>query len=151
MLSIQEFLKKINTGSAVRENIPMGLGMGFPVLHITGDRLLVSVFYYRSVLRPNDQTLLMPPEYKLTLDYPSGKLISFENLRLDPRYAKVNFDKPAGTFRHEAIKHLDRDGYKKAKEPAASAAMSVSPAVESPSTLTLYIDMKVSTALTAMK
>lgn len=44
MLSIQEFLKKINTGSAVRENIPMGLGMGFPVLNITGDRLLVSVF-----------------------------------------------------------------------------------------------------------
>ena len=116
MLSIQEFLKKINTGSAVRENIPMGLGMGFPVLNITGDRLLVSVFYYRSVLRPNDQTLLMPPEYKLTLDYPSGKLTSFENLRLDPRYAKVNFDKPLGTFRHAAIKHLDRDGYMKAKE-----------------------------------
>ena len=112
MLSIQEFLKKINTGSAVRENVPMGLGMGFPVLNITGDRLLVSVFYYR----PNDQTLLMPPEYKLTLDYPSGKLISFENLRLDPRYAKVNFDKPVGKFRHETIKHLDRDGYKKAKE-----------------------------------
>ena len=88
MLSIQEFLKKINTGSAVRENVPMGLGMGFPVLNITGDRLLVSVFYYRYVLRPNDQTLLMPPEYKLTLDYPSGKLISFENLRLDPRYAR---------------------------------------------------------------
>ena len=43
------------------------------------------------------------------------------------------------------------EGYKKAKEPAASAAMSISPAVESPSTLTLYIDMKVSTALTAMK
>ena len=35
MLSIQEFLKKINTGSAVRENIPMGLGMGFPVLNIS--------------------------------------------------------------------------------------------------------------------
>ena len=77
MLSIQEFLKKINTGSSVRENIQMGLGMGFPVLNITGDRLLVSVFYYRSVLRPNDQTLLMPPEYKLTLDYPSWKLTSF--------------------------------------------------------------------------
>ena len=58
----------------------------------------------------------MPPEYKLTVDYPSGKLISFENLRLDYRYAKVNFDKPLGMFRHEAIKHLDRDGYKKAKE-----------------------------------
>lgn len=116
MLLIQDFLKKINTNSVVRENIPMGLGMGFPVLNITGDRLLVSVFYYRSILRPQDQTLLMPPEYTLTVDYPSGKLISFENLRLDARYAKVNFDKPAGTFRHEAIRHLDREGYRKAKE-----------------------------------
>ena len=44
MLSIQDFLKKINTNSVVRENIPMGLGMSFPVLNITGDRLLVSVF-----------------------------------------------------------------------------------------------------------
>ena len=43
------------------------------------------------------------------------------------------------------------EGYKKTNEPAASAAMSVSPAVESPSTLRLYIDMKVYTALTAMK
>ena len=36
MPSIQEFLKKINTGSAVRENILMGLGMGFPVLTLQG-------------------------------------------------------------------------------------------------------------------
>ena len=115
-MPIQEFLKGINTNDVVRRNIPMGRGMGYPVLKIVGERLLISVFYYRSVLRPNDQTLLMPPEYKLTLDYPSGKLTSFENLRLDPRYAKVNFDKPVGIFRHEAIKHLDRDGYKKAKE-----------------------------------
>lgn len=115
MLSIQAFLKQINTNSVVRENIPMGLGMGYPVLNIAGDRLLITVFYYRSILRPQDQTLLMPPEYMLTFDYPSGKLTSFENLHLDPRYAKVNFDKPAGTFRHEAIRHLDRHEYKQMK------------------------------------
>lgn len=116
MLPIQDFLKQINTNSAVRENIPMGLGMGFPVLSIKDDRLLVTVFYYRSVLRPEDQTLLMPPEYLLTFDYPSGKLTSFENLRLDTRYSKTDFDKPLGTFRHEAVKHLDRSEYKQAKE-----------------------------------
>ena len=86
MLSIQDFLKKINTNSVVRENIPMGLGMSFPVLNITGDRLLVSVFYYRTILRPNDQTLLMPPEYFLTFDYPSAKLTSFQSLRLDSHH-----------------------------------------------------------------
>lgn len=115
MLSIQDFLKKINTNSVVRENIPMGLGMSFPVLNITGDRLLVSVFYYRTILRPNDQTLLMPPEYFLTFDYPSAKLTSFQSLWLDSRYSKMNFGKPVGTFRHDAVKHLDRNGYRQMK------------------------------------
>lgn len=115
MLSIQEFLKKMNTSVVVRENIPMGLGMGFPVLNIVGDRLLVSVFYYRTILRPNDKTLLMPPEYFLTFDYPSAKLTSFQSLRLDQRYQKLDFGKPVGTFRHEAIKHLNRDEYKQMK------------------------------------
>lgn len=116
MTSIQEFLKGINTNDVVRRNIPMGRGMGFPMLKIVGERLLVSVFYYRSELHPEDKTLLMPPEYILTFDYPSGKLVSFENLRLHPQYSSVNFDKPLGTFRHQAIQHLNKTEYKEKKE-----------------------------------
>lgn len=116
MVLIEDFLKRINTSTVVRSNIPMGLGMGFPMLNIVGDNLLVSVFYYRSILRPEDQTLLMPPEYQISVDYPSGKLVSFRNLRLDSGYRNLNFDKPAGTFRHEAIKGLDRAEYKQKKQ-----------------------------------
>lgn len=111
MLSIKDFLKKTNTSPVVRSSIPMGLGAGLPTLNIAGDRLLVSMFYYRTVPRPDDKTLIMPAEYALSFDYPSGWLASFETLRLSPRYANVDFDKPVGTFRHEAIKHLDRAGY----------------------------------------
>ncbi len=116
MITIQNFLKIIKTSSVTRENIPMGLGMGYPMLNITNDNLLVSIFYYRSVLRPDDKTLLMPPEYMLTFDYPSGKLTSFENLRLDSRFSKVVFEKPVGLFRHDAIKHLNHEEYKEKKE-----------------------------------
>lgn len=116
MVFIEDFLKKINTGAVVRSNIPLGLGMGFPMLNIMGDHLLVSVFYYRSILRPEDQTLLMPPEYQLSVDYPSGKLVSFTNLRLNPSYKNVSFDKPTGTFRHKAIQGLGREQYQEKKK-----------------------------------
>ena len=116
MITIQEFIKKMKTNSVVRENVPMGLGMGFPMISITKESLLVSVFYYRSVVRPEDASLLMPPECILTFEYPSGKLVSFENLRLDSRFAKVVFEKPVGYFRHDAIKHLNRAEYKEERE-----------------------------------
>ena len=116
MLTIQEFIKKIKLNNAVRENVPMGFGMGYPMLDIKVDRLLISVFYYRSVVRPADKTLLMPPEYMLTFEYPSGKLVSFESLRMDARFAKVEFAKPVGLFRHEAIKHLTRNAYQEQRE-----------------------------------
>lgn len=113
---LQAFLKTMNTSCAVRSYVPMGLGMGFPMLNIAGDTLLVSVFYYRSILRPEDRTLLMPPEYMLSFEYPNARLALFQNLRVDPRYSAVDFAKPLGTFRHAAILHLDRQEYKAHKE-----------------------------------
>ena len=116
MITIQEFLKSINKNAVVRENLPLGLGMSYPMLSIVGDHLLVSVFYYKAQIRPEDKTLLMPPEYMMTFEYPSGKLVSLSNLQLDARFAKVTFDKAVGMFRHEAIKHLKFEEYKEKKE-----------------------------------
>lgn len=111
MTPIKDFLKKINCSPAVRSYVGMGRGASYPVLSIVGDRLLVTVFYYRVLPRKNDQSLIMPPEYVLTFDYPSCKLASFEAVRMTARGQKINFDKPVGTFRHDAIKHLDRGAY----------------------------------------
>lgn len=116
MITIQEFLKKINTGNIVRSSIPMGLGAGLPMIDIRGERLLVSVFYYRAVLRPEDKTLIMPPEYGLTVEYPGMQLVNFQDFRMDPRFAGTSFDKPVGTFRHKEIMHLNRGEYKACKE-----------------------------------
>lgn len=116
MISLKDFLKRTNNGPVVRSSVPMGYGRGLPLLNIVGDRLLVTVFYYKSIPRPNDQTLLMPPEYLLSFDYPSGRLVSFEALRLSPRCKNVNFSRPVGTFRHDAIKNLNRDQYQAKKD-----------------------------------
>ena len=111
MVTIQEFLKNVNTGHVVRSSVPMGLGKSLPMLEIADDRLLVTLFFYRSILRPEDKTLLMPPEIIASFEYPNARLVTFETLRLSRRFTGVEFDKPAGLFRHEAILHLDREAY----------------------------------------
>ncbi len=116
MVTIQEFLKNVNTGHVVRSSVPMGLGKSLPMLEIADDRLLVTLFFYRSILRPEDKTLLMPPEIIASFEYPNARLVTFETLRLSRRFTGVEFDKPAGLFRHEAIRHLDREAYMAEKE-----------------------------------
>ena len=111
MTSIKDFLSKINTSPVVRSYVAMDRGYGFPMLSIVGDRLLVTVFYYRVLPRKDDKSLIMPPEYVLSFDYPSCRLASFEALRMSPHAEGVDFEKPVGTFRHDAIKDLDRAAY----------------------------------------
>lgn len=111
MTPIKDFLRKINCSPVVRSYVNMGRGASFPELSIVGDRLLVSVFYYRVLPRKDDQSLVMPPEYLLAFDYPSGNLVSFEALRMTERGQRIDFEKPVGTFRHDAIKSLDRAAY----------------------------------------
>lgn len=116
MTPIKDFLKKVNCGPAVRSYVPLGLGQGFPMLDIVGNRLLVTVFYYRVIPRKDDKTLIMPPEYVLSFDYPSGKLARFEAVRMSPRGKGLDFERPVGTFRHDAIKNLDRAAYQAKKD-----------------------------------
>lgn len=111
MIEIREFLKKVNTSPVVRAYVALDRGQGFPMLDIVGDRLLVTVFYYRVLPREGDKSLVMPPEYVLSFDYPSGKLARFEALRMSERGQEVDFERPVGTFRHEAIKELDQSDY----------------------------------------
>ena len=116
MTSIKDFLTKINTSPVVRSYVAMDRGYGLPMLSIVGNRLLVSVFYYRVLPRKDDKSLIMPPEYVLSFDYPSCKLARFEAIRMSPRGKGLDFDQPVGTFRHDAIKDLDRAAYQTKKD-----------------------------------
>lgn len=116
MTPIKDFLKQINRSAVVRSYVSMGLGAGLPELDIVGDHLLVTVFYYRVHPRKDDQSLIMPPEYVLSFDYPSCRLASFEALRMSSRGKDLDFNQPVGTFRHDAIKDLDRAAYQAKKD-----------------------------------
>lgn len=110
-ISIKEVLHKINISEAVRSAVPLGMGAGLPMLEIAGERLLVSVFYFRSNPKPDDKTELFAPKYIISVSYPECKLAAFRTLPYEEKYAGTNFNAPVGTFRHDAIKNLNHKQY----------------------------------------
>lgn len=115
-MTMQEFLKALNSSDIVRKLVPLGLGMGLPMLNIIGETLCVTVPYYKSVPRKDDKTLLFPPEFIITAKWPTGNILEFRSLRFDKDYQKIDFEKPIGTFRHEAVKQWNRGEYQKKKQ-----------------------------------
>lgn len=115
MISIKDFLQRIKLGAVGKECIPLDTGMGLPVLETVGDRLLVSVFFYRTFPGRNDTTKIYPPQLFLSADYPDGKIMRLNFLAADPLYCETDFDSAIGTFRHEAVKRLNRAEYKAKK------------------------------------
>jgi hypothetical protein len=114
-ITMEEFLKELNKSDIVRKQVPLGLGMGLPMLDIIGEELCVSVPYYKVIPAPEDKTLIFPPEYVITAKWPNGLIVGYQNLRYDREYSKVKFDKPIGTFRHEAIKQWNKGEYQRKK------------------------------------
>lgn len=111
IMKINEYMDLVKQGNVARELLPMGLNAGWPYLTIRNKQLCVTIPYYRSELKPNDGTLLFPISYCMTTVWPSAKVVGYNNLRYDKAFKKINFDKPVGTFRHEAIKNLGKTEY----------------------------------------
>ena len=58
-----------------------------------------------------DKTFVYPIKYVATVLIPEGVVVSFEDMSLNTAFASVKFSDPIGTFRHEAVKNLDKKAY----------------------------------------
>lgn len=110
-MKLGRFLSLAKQGAVARELIPMGISAGWPILSVRGRQLCVTIPYFRAELKPDDQTLLYPFAHALTLLWPNGRVVGYSSLRYDKAFADIDFDKPVGTFRHEAIRHLGKAEY----------------------------------------
>lgn len=115
-MMINDFLKNAKQMPVVQNLIPSGMGAGFPILVIGNNQLLITLPFYRTVMRPEDQTLIYPISHLITLLWDSGLLVTFESLTFQKKYRNVNFEKPIGTFRHDAIKGLTKAQYMSERE-----------------------------------
>lgn len=113
-LSIYEIIKELKTSDfMLSSKMPMGYTAGFPVLRILNGSLCVTVPYLKyQVTGEVDRTLVFPLRYAVTLELPTLNIAAFENYEYRPEFREINFDQPAGYFRHEAIKGFSRKKYK---------------------------------------
>lgn len=111
--STEALLKKLKTHPFIlNSSMPMGYVPGLPVLCILNGNLCMKVpFLKYKITGEVDKTFVYPTRYLATVTIPEEQIVAFEDLALQEAFAKVTFSDPVGTFRHEAIKHLDKTAY----------------------------------------
>lgn len=93
--------------------IPMGYTAGFPILQIKNDSLCITFPYLRyQTTGVVDKTLVYPMRYLISMELPTEKIISFENLEYNEKFRNIDFRKPVGYFRHEEIRRFNKAEYK---------------------------------------
>ena len=92
--------------------IPMGYTVGFPILQIKNGSLCVTFPYLRyQTTGEVDKTLVFPIRYGISLELPTEKIICFEKYEYRDEFCEIDFDKPVGYFRHDAIKQYNKMQY----------------------------------------
>lgn len=112
-ISVKNILKKMKNDDFILNcQMSMGYTYGLPILQIVNDRLCLAIPYLKyKATGEVDKSYVFPIRYMVTLVLPEVKPIEFIDLKFDELFVKVDFEKPIGLFRHEAIKHLNKKEY----------------------------------------
>lgn len=110
--NMDALLSRVNHGSFRRAFIPMELAAGWPCLRNMNGELGVTIPYFSRRVT-TDTIELYPISCALTvlLDNPN-RICDYTVFRYQPDWADVDFEKPCGYFKHEALKGIDRDTYR---------------------------------------
>lgn len=110
--TVTELFASLNHREEIKALIPMGYTPGIPVLSSRHDELCAEIPYLRyRMTGKKDRTLIYPARYIVSYVLPEMNMVSFVDLAYTPAADNIDFDKPIGYFRHEAIADLDRQGY----------------------------------------
>lgn len=113
-ISMEQIIKNLKTSEFFLQcKIPMGYSSGFPILQIKNGSLCVTVPYlkYRTTGEV-DKTLVFPIRYGISLELPTEKVIGFEDYEYKSSFVNIDFDKPVGYFRHDAVKQYNKTQYR---------------------------------------
>ena len=111
--STEALIKKLKTNAFIlNSSMPMGYVPGLPILCILNGNLCMKIpFLKYKVTGEIDKTFVYPTRYVATVTVPEEQVVAFEDLSLLDSFAQVSFSEPIGTFRHEAVKDLDKPAY----------------------------------------
>ena len=113
MISIEQIKKNLKSADFfLCCKIPIGYRNGFPVLQVKNGSLCVTFPYLKyQITGEVDKTLIYPIRYAISMELPTEKIIGFEDYEYNANFKNVNFDKPIGYFRHDAIRQYDKKQY----------------------------------------
>lgn len=113
LFSTEALIKNLKTNAFIlNSSMPMGYVPGLPILCILNGNMCMKIPYLKyKITGEKDKTLIYPIRYVITITLPEEQIVSFEDLSFHESFAKVNYSDPIGTFRHEAIKKLDKQAY----------------------------------------
>ena len=108
-----EILKALKTNELIlHSTIALGYTPGLPMADCrNGVPCLVIPYMKYQMTGKVDATLVFVPRYVVTVEVKHGTVVDYSDLTFDNRFSKVDFNKPAGNFRHAAIHHLDKREY----------------------------------------
>lgn len=111
---MEQIIKNLKKGEFLLQcKIPMGYSSGFPILQIKNGSLCVTVPYLKyQTTGEVDKTLVFPIRYGISLELPTEKIIGFEDYEYKSNFANIDFDKPVGYFRHDAVRKYNKTQYK---------------------------------------
>lgn len=110
--STEKFLNEFKNSKAVQAIAPLGYVPNVPIVASVGGELCLRVPLMKyKVTGVVDKTLVYPVKYVFTVTVPDGNVISFVDLSYKASFVNVDFTKPVGTFRHEAVKDMNKAQY----------------------------------------
>lgn len=135
-IDTQKTLKEIKASSfCASSGIPLEFSCGLPVLKFRNSQLCMDIPFLRyKITGEVDKTLVFPIKYVITVSLPERNIIAFEDFTYDEAFKNIDFSKPIGFFRHDAIKSFNKKEYKEKRtelfkmyDKAISSILSGSP------------------------
>lgn len=116
-IDISQIIKDVKTSDFTRNcGMPLGYVAGYPLIKIKNSKpcLVIPFLRYKST-GIVDKTLIYPIRFAITVSLTTGKIVGFEDFGYRSAFRNIDFSKPIGFFRHDAIKDLNKQQYKEKK------------------------------------
>lgn len=109
-ISMYETIKEFNRSEMKMRMIPQGLATGWPALSRVGKTLCVTLPYYSSI-KSDDKVYLNPIYCSVTFPVRNpDRILDFTIYPHQKSWSDVDYNKPAGIFKHEALSDVKTKG-----------------------------------------
>ena len=110
--SVSEFRRALSKSDFLLKcRMPLGYSQGIPILRRNNEAegmILETPFLRYQITGKEDETLVYPIRYTVSVEVPSGKNLTFKRLEENSCFGGIDFHKPVGRFRHARLSKFNK-------------------------------------------